>query len=157
MCSFYIQSNFEIGITPQKNPKLAHSGTQVHEAMTPTYLTMLRNKIRFLQTKLLRCQKALAKVKTERTTYKAQLKQRAPVCNCHTLTPDQQEFVKSQVKATSRSKNGMRWSWTQKSDAMSLYFKSPSTYKLLAKKWRYPHKNTLLKLVRPLYKEVDLL
>lgn len=66
-------------------------------------------------------------------------------------------FFNGQIEANSKPKKGMRWSPSQKRFAASLYMKSPAAYRLLAKKWRLPCKNTLINPARQIFKDVSIL
>ncbi len=118
------------------------------------YVATLRGKVKLIQMKLWQTRKALEEARRDRDRYKLQLDESKNSCQCHLLPDHQVEFIKSQVKAATVPKKGMRWTFADKTQAISLYLKSPAAYKQQASQWRLPHKNTLLKVVRPLFRHV---
>lgn len=143
-----------------ESPPLQH----LHEMSTQTvmcglsvttYIGSLRRKIHSLQVQLLRTKKTLNVVRTERDNYMTQRGDLRKSCKCHMLAPNQLEFLASQAQAAAVPKKLMRWTCADKSHALRLMLKSPAAYRLEQEQWRLPHKNTLLRLVRPLYTEVS--
>jgi hypothetical protein len=131
----------------------ADSQTYCSGKTVTAYIDYLRRKVKSLQAQLHRNKTSLLDCRQERDAYKDQLANYKG-CNCSFLTERQKEFVKTQVKAISVHKKGMRWSWSDKSRALTLFLKSPMAYQHEASQWRLPHKNTLLKLVRPIFRQV---
>ena len=63
------------------------------------------------------------------------------------LTPSQVQFVMGQVRQSSRSARGRRWTDKEKTFALSLLHSSPKTYRLLRKVFALPSLSTLRQIV----------
>lgn len=116
----------------------------------------LRQKIKLLQSKVWRRSKALDIERQKCKRLQEALAVQKRNCCCDLLTDDQREFVSNQGKANSVAKTGRRWPWRIKTLAMGYYLKSPAAYKEYRKLWKLPHKNTLLRIVRPIFQSVSI-
>jgi hypothetical protein len=120
-------------------------------------LARLQNKYRLLESKLWKKAKALSVERVKVQKLELLLSQKSS-CGCHLLSQEQRVFINTQAMAKCLPKRSMRWTWVQKADAICRYILSPSLYmKIDMKKWHYPHPNTLLKMVRPVFQEVSFL
>jgi hypothetical protein len=116
-------------------------------------ITKLRKVIKQLRNQLASKCRSFDLLKKKHDICSEELQKRPPLSQ--QLSKEQQEFINAQCQAASRPKKGMRWTPSQKRSAVLLYMKSPSAYRTLSSKLRLPHKDTLLKSVRPVFANVS--
>jgi hypothetical protein len=112
-------------------------------------INQLRNQLASKCRSLAACRRDLEKWKTRADERQKRLSIPSQ------LTHEQQQFFEDQCKAASLPKKGMRWSAAAKRSAVTLYLKSPAAYRCQSRKWRLPHKTTLLKSVRAIFRKVS--
>lgn len=115
----------------------------------------MRRKLRILRSKLWRREKALKIERAKCTELKCLIKEmKEQPCFCTKLSVTQKTFLKSQVKANSTAKSGMRWTREEKCNAVNLYLRSPNAYAHQQKLWRLPSKATIHRIVAPIFETV---
>jgi hypothetical protein len=70
------------------------------------------------------------------------------------LSSEDKQEMPRKTEATSKFSKSIQRPAGKKDEAI-LYTKSPAAYRALSRKWRLPHKDTLLKSVRPIQKGMD--
>lgn len=118
-------------------------------------LVNYRKKVNSLQTQLRRTKKALSISRAALDALKTELKvSQAKTCDCRLLTPAQQAFVASQARSAVVPRNGRRYTPADKVHAIRILLTSSAAYEVEKALWKFPHKNTLLRMVRPMFSEV---
>lgn len=105
----------------------------------------LKKKVKRLSHQCQRYAKKLDLIKTRKPS-----KQECIRSISHYLTGNALRFVKTQIKMSSTSAHGRRWSAHDKSVALSIFHASPKAYRILSKLFCLPSVQTLKKCVRNL-------
>ena len=106
----------------------------------------MRKEIARLRTKLSRLKKQ--KNSSPRlTTQDKRIKHIMSQLSCY-LPNDTLAFIETQIRMSRRSKQGKRWSITDKTLALSIFYHSRKAYRLLSKLFCLPSKSTLLRTLR---------
>jgi hypothetical protein len=119
-------------------------------------IAQLKAQVRQLRNRLASSKKSNNLLRRKLEKAKSDISKHSNPFETSLLGKEQMDFFGSQCRASVLPKKSMRWSVTQKRNATALYLRSPSAYRLMSKKFRLPHKDTLLKAIRPIFQEVSI-
>lgn len=114
---------------------------QRHECIWRKRYTTTRKRLMMVQGKLSRLQRKNQQAQTSTTTID-------PETSSGNFGPVLSNFIRSQEKFFSRLKGGMRWSKEDIKFAISIYYKSPSTYHFLRTIFGLPAPTVIYKELR---------
>ncbi len=136
--------------------KHVETQTLVSGTTVTAKIQQLRRKVKLLRDQLFVKQKTLLSTRAQRNVLQKRLveMESASKCGCQSLPKAQRDFIRSQQRAASSQKHGMRWTAADKRIGRSIYMKSPAAYLTVSKHFRMPHKSTLLLPLRAIFRQV---